>query len=248
MRSCKVRTNFVSYKLLVDYLGIDAPDSPVQHHLISSYHSINDGQQSSMRETIPRRYSVILPQILRVQLSKEGYVIPAFRNTEIPLDIISCRCTSIFEDAVCHEDVEIVKELLEASVNYDTPNPINGLTPLLFSTAFSSTAPNDKPTEIACLLVKYGADLSVKDSKGRTPLYLAAEIGNQILLRVIFAKNCSTSDVCAADGTTPLIKATQLGLDTIVHMLISAGANKSVTDPITGMSFKQLAKIKNVYP
>lgn len=52
---------------------------------------------------------------------------------------------------------------------------------------------------IACLLVKHGANVSVKDDRGQTPLHFAAGLANLDLLEAILAQNSSPEYISARD-------------------------------------------------
>ncbi len=78
--------------------------------------------------------------------------------------------------AVEHELFESVKALIDAGANVNAQNP-KGVTPLLWAVDASvdytqqrGGKPNDAPTEIIELLLGHGADITLHDSRGGTPL------------------------------------------------------------------------------
>lgn len=95
-----------------------------------------------------------------------------------------------------------------------------------------TTAVNGESTEVLELLIKHQADLEMKDSKGRTPLYHGAS-GSVEMVRLLTEHG---ADVEAEQqyGYTPLINASSRGLVDVVKALLEAGATVDHADDAGG--------------
>lgn len=79
-------------------------------------------------------------------------------------------------------------------------------------------------------MVGNGADLTVTDADGKTPLILAAELGKYAMISIFLEKN---AEINAKDssGKTALMYACENGHSKVVQVLINKGkADKSLTD------------------
>ena len=83
--------------------------------------------------------------------------------------------------------------------------------------------------EIAGLLVGGGADASVADTNGQTPLHHAIERQHEAVARLLIGKG---ADVTIADGRgeTPLHAAAKGGHEAVARLLIDEGADASPAD------------------
>jgi len=86
-----------------------------------------------------------------------------------------------------------------------------------------------------------GADMNIRDSDGRTPLIIAAQIGFLDGARVLLYHG---ADVNADDskGQTPLIMAVQAHDLPMVRLLVENGADPAQPDRLTGMSAHDYAQ------
>lgn len=91
---------------------------------------------------------------------------------------------------------------------------------------------------MARLLLEHGADILRRDGNGATTLHLAAEAGNEALVKLLL----ETMDPDELDYSrqTPLCKAVQGGKDNVVRLLLAAGADVNLKD-IWGNSALHLA-------
>jgi len=75
----------------------------------------------------------------------------------------------------------------------------------------------------------YSIDPEPRDSRGRTPLYLAAEAGD--LQKVVqLLDDGATVDGCDDCKWTPLMRAAQNGFVDVVQVLLNSGADVNVVD------------------
>ena len=79
------------------------------------------------------------------------------------------------------------------------------------------------------LYIKEGADPNSKNSKGYTPLSIAAETGNKRILSLLIDKGANIN-APNVDGSTPLITAIKTRNRKIVGVLSEKGANINLTD------------------
>ena len=79
-------------------------------------------------------------------------------------------------------------------------------------------------------LVAHGADTSVKDSDGNTPLILAIMKGFTDLVKLILERDKSTVNTVNRSGTTALLVALRIKQTQTVKLLLEHGADVSVTD------------------
>lgn len=69
--------------------------------------------------------------------------------------------------AVLYNNLEVIRQHIEAGTNINAKEPFSGSTPLILAATFGKT-------EIAKLLIDAGADLSITNNDGSTPLHAAA--------------------------------------------------------------------------
>lgn len=98
-------------------------------------------------------------------------------------------------------------------------------------------------SEIAEILITHGADVNKKTNKGMTPLMIASEAGNTLIVKQLIA---AKADIEAKDkkGMTALMIASQEGKAPIVEMLLSAKANAHATNN-DGCTALMLAQAQN---
>ena len=106
-----------------------------------------------------------------------------------------------------------------------------GLTPLLVACERNSA-------NIAKELIIRGADVSITDEKGRTPLAIASFCGCMDVMDYLLSNSDAAKDLIDAkdlNGCTPLWLAARTGNLKMVKRLLEAGADSSITD-IDGLS------------
>jgi ankyrin repeat protein len=134
-------------------------------------------------------------------------------------------------DAVRSGDLDRVGALLKRGVDVD--ETVNGVTPLHVAAGLGRYSPGRKgvapprSTEVAKLLVEYGADVTARGSNlgiGRTALHGFAENGNTEIVALLIQRG---ADVNApdVDGRTPLHLAARWGYAEVAKLLIDGGAN-----------------------
>lgn len=89
---------------------------------------------------------------------------------------------------------------------------------LLFAIKSNSTE------AVACLL-NYGADVNWSDALGQTPLYLAARLGLEMVIRLLFRYEPVIDKPETTKNWTPLVIASLVGFATIAEVLLEHGAN-----------------------
>ncbi|KAJ3106639.1 Protein T2 [Phlyctochytrium bullatum] len=93
------------------------------------------------------------------------------------------------------------------------------------------------------LLLECGANVKMRDNRGWTPLFFAAQAGNLDVARLLLTKASTPSDISdtAEDGQTCLHVALQFSQDEVARLLIDRGA---VLEP----SFGSIGKTVSVTP
>ncbi len=82
--------------------------------------------------------------------------------------------------------------------------------------------------DVAGQLIDHGADANAADSKGRSPLYLAAAIGDSGLIRSLIGRGAALDDMRA--GESPLHAAIAGQRKEAAVLLINGGANVNIPD------------------
>lgn len=84
--------------------------------------------------------------------------------------------------------------------------------------------------EVADLLLRAGADATVQNRLGLTPLYLAAANGNGAMIRKLLGHGANSNQV-EKTGETILMVATRSGNADAVKAILDAGADSNATEP-----------------
>ena len=119
---------------------------------------------------------------------------------------------------------------------------MNGITALMFAADFGFP-------EIVCLLLNYGADVSIQDGDNRTALHNAYSQQNTVCVELLL--NGADPNIQDADGGTPLMLASRmkLGADSdqrdpdILIKLLSVGANPNIQTENGGATALMFAAI-----
>lgn len=96
-------------------------------------------------------------------------------------------------------------------------------------------------------LLNKGADPNIGDSKGDTPMIIAARIGFDEAVNYMLVMKAKP-DVTNRLGETALIVAVQARQPRIVEMLLKAGANPDKADHAAGLTARDYAKRDNRNP
>ena len=73
-------------------------------------------------------------------------------------------------------------------------------------------------TDIATLLMEYGAEVNTQDKFGNTPLHEAAKNGNEVLVKHLLSKNADIF-ITNIEGKTPGFIASEFGFITVASLL-----------------------------
>lgn len=127
--------------------------------------------------------------------------------------------------ACLRNDFSTVKKLVEngAEILFEDSSSISSISPI--STAIS----NNNHVILEYLLNKV-KNINVRDSKGRTPLYLACLYGKIKVFKTILNKNPNL-DIPDFKGETPLLLSVRTEKDKFACELIKRGADLSSTNP-----------------
>ncbi|MBR5523014.1 MAG: ankyrin repeat domain-containing protein [Akkermansia sp.] len=127
---------------------------------------------------------------------------------------------------------EVLRELLRSGADVNARGGADDATPLC-------DAIRKRQHEKAKLLLQAGAHPSLADSKGETPLHMAATRGDTDMCRQLLIAGAHVDAGLLADGTSPILsvqKAAHGGkmpladAEAIVQMLMDAGAQTDVAD------------------
>lgn len=154
------------------------------------------------------------------------------KNTQMtPLNI-----AALFNDPFRHSSIiSIMNYLLDKKGNVDFKS-VSGLTALMAS---AQLADHKLGLENAELLVKRGAKLNLANNSGETALMLAANGGNEKLVRFLVDKGADVKLKSSA-GTTALGYAKLSGQDAIVRFLESKGAASDAASNSALVTVKEL--------
>ncbi|KAI5621382.1 ankyrin repeat domain-containing protein 50 [Silurus asotus] len=175
---------------------------------------------------------VLVQQDVLQLLMKSGVYPPTCSPDNGPSVGVHCvgKGRAIVRRALQREDS--VRALLDSGVNVNRTDPSDGRTLL-------STAAHTGLVDITALLLCHGADPSISDNQGQTPLTLAARQGHvgviQVILDWIQDKESNTSrsvmEHADSEGWTALRSASWGGHKEAVKVLLEAGAEVDGCDP-----------------
>lgn len=131
--------------------------------------------------------------------------------------------------------LEIIKILLDGKADINFPAS-DGRTALLAAAATKDTALS-KAT--ATLLLDRGADPDAANTKGETPLMLAAGAGNEDVVRLLLKKNAQIGRKSGA-GETVMSFAARSGNPAITALLKAKGAQPDAPVPLAAVVVKDL--------
>lgn len=88
--------------------------------------------------------------------------------------------------AVMYNNLEVVRQHIEAGTDINVKEPFSGSTPIITATTFGKT-------EIAKLLIDSGVDLSIANNDGSTPLHSAAFFCRLEIVQLLLDANADKS-------------------------------------------------------
>ncbi|KAF7172238.1 hypothetical protein CNMCM5623_004452 [Aspergillus felis] len=133
--------------------------------------------------------------------------------------------------AVAFNHLDIV-ELLVAQKNFDPDvEDASGWTPLMIAASLK----NAEGDPIIDLLLRKGADVSVKSVSGQNALHFATSKGNISTVRTLLANKCSAR-VKDRRGQLPLHRAAAIGSIPIIKLLLEEGKSPVNATDIDGLT------------
>lgn len=130
-------------------------------------------------------------------------------------------CLSDLRDAVSTADIKQVEALLSRG----NVNDVNGDE----QTSLLHIAILNEHTDIAKMLIEFGANINIQDSGGLTPLHIAAFNGDRDLVSLLLDHKVNIN-CCCDEMWTPLHYAAAVDNAEIIHVLVKAGAKIEYLD------------------
>ena len=116
----------------------------------------------------------------------------------------------------------LAASLASSSADLNTPDPLSGLTPLMF-------AMRGNHLEAAKILIAAGATVTQTSAKGEPPIVLAARKGNAATVALLLDSGAAV-DQKDGDSKTALQSAIRLGEIELARLLLQRGADVGCTD------------------
>ena len=130
-------------------------------------------------------------------------------------------------EAVKQNDQDAVRALLETRIDVNLPQP-DGATALHWAVYLDNI-------ETSVLLIDAGAVVGATNELGVTPLYLACENGNTVLVRKLLSAGAAP-DATLPSGETVLMTAALTGSVGAVSALLTHGAEVQTTEHMEGQT------------
>ena len=115
-----------------------------------------------------------------------------------------------FHNAVKHGDLSVVGEMLDAGVPIDIVD-LYTFTALMISAYYNQT-------DVACFLLKKGANVNEESPRGRTALHLAAKFNSDDVVRLLLQRGASRN-IQNCFGQTPLACAQSMNSTEAIRVL-----------------------------
>lgn len=147
---------------------------------------------------------------------------------------------TLLHEAIGTEEPFVVEYLIDAGADVNATDE-KGDTPLLEAVGvFCGSAQSYVFEQIRCL-IDNGADVNCFDNIGYTPLHIAAEFGNEEMVKYFIEECHMDPDISDGNGS-PLLKASREGHLPIVEFLVDKGADIYCCDEdgYTGLHFAAL--------
>ncbi len=147
---------------------------------------------------------------------------------------MSRRIIDIIQDVKGKKSFDLLQTLIKSKQGLDETDDcgdapihciINSMSGYLYYINGVTTLGNIKLLE---LLIEYGADINIKDSKGNTPLYLAVEYSEEAVVELLL-KSGANQTFGNKEGNTPLILACSIGKEDIIKLLL---ADKNLVETV----------------
>jgi len=138
---------------------------------------------------------------------------------------------SLLHKAVCDMDIAAVQSQLSSRPDYFDRRDDKGYCPIHSACALCIKDPMNSSvtSEIVRMLIASGADASIRDPEGNTPLHWAARAGDKATAQLLLVKN-NPKDAKNERGETPLhwaLRSGRVGIP-VATILIENGARPSV--------------------
>ena len=130
----------------------------------------------------------------------------------------------LLRDAAFQGDLKGISKWLNKGVNVDWTHPLGeGWTPLIW-------AVHERQHEAVELLLQNGAGVNKRDKMGCTPLYWASLDGDPKMIDLLLSHGARLDIADLRRGWDPLMRASYMGHNYAVKLLLDRGANPNRTD------------------
>jgi ankyrin repeat protein len=129
-------------------------------------------------------------------------------------------------DAVMNQDPSAVRALLAKKTDVNAPQA-DGTTALHWAARWDEL-------EMAGLLIRAGADASIANHDGATPMFLASQNGSAAMIEQVLKAGANVNAPVLAHGETALMMASRSGSVDAVKVLLEHGAQVNAKDTLRG--------------
>ncbi|ELT92773.1 hypothetical protein CAPTEDRAFT_182489 [Capitella teleta] len=162
---------------------------------------------------------------------------------------VTSPCRLPIHSAVKFNALPVLKALVAHRANIHSVDKM-GFTPLHYACI------NNCQVELVEFLLDQGAHINVRDDRGRTPFFRAAQSESENLLRYLHSQGASVN-ISDHFGWTPLHEATVCGNENLVELLLTLGCDTRgsvllgdslMHAAVTALSRSQVAVLANTSP
>ena len=125
--------------------------------------------------------------------------------------------------AAANDNAEAAKILISHGAKINVRDTVNNDTALIYGT-------RDGKFRVVEYLLDAGADHSLTDKRGFTPLHIAVARNDMTLVQSLLDHGAAINIRTQGDGRTPLMIAAVAGFEEMVELLLSLGADPSIVD------------------